>query len=171
MWVKTMRSISRWRHLLMWQPEAHRFLLQKILFFHSLQIWITKTKFVNSEYRYLQKPCYNKHPLITWNLNRQMVIKTGTLSPRWITPSSICIILHILLTQSHSIIAWYKYCLQPCFGRSNSVGRAIYCRAGGRGFDWWGKTYTQGLKITKEEGISFALQTARYLRSSDHHAL
>ena len=55
--------------------------------------------------------------------------------------------------------------------RSSSVGKAIYRGAGGRGFDSWARTYTQGLKITKEEGISFGLQTARYLRGSDYHAL
>lgn len=64
-----------------------------------------------------------------------------------------------------------QYSIACSLDRSSSVGRAIYRRAGGRGFDSWGRTYTQGLKLTKEEGISFALQTARYLRSSDHHAL
>ena len=54
-------------------------LVTKDSLFHSLQIWITKTKFAKSQYRYLQKPCYNKHPFITWNLNRQTVMKTGTL--------------------------------------------------------------------------------------------
>ena len=29
-------------------------------------------------------------------------------------------------------------------------------RAGGRGFDSWGKSYTQSLKLTKEEGICVA---------------
>ena len=58
-------------------------------------------------------------------------------------------------------------------GRSSSVGRAMYCRAGGGGFDSVGRwrAITQGRKITKEEGISFALQTARYLGGSDDHAL
>ena len=56
-----------------------------------------------------------------------------------------------------------KTVLPPvAFDRSSSVGRAIYRGAGGRGFDSWGRTYTQGLKITKEEGISFGVQTARY---------
>ena len=53
------------------------------------------------------------------------------------------------------------------------MGRAMYCRAGGRGFDSVGRwrAITHGRKITKEEGISFALQTARYLGGSDDHAL
>ena len=33
----------------MYQPEVHWFLKQKILLFHSLQIWITKTMFINSD--------------------------------------------------------------------------------------------------------------------------
>ena len=45
---------SRWRHLfiLMCQLEAHRFLKQKIPLFYSLQIWIPKTMFVNSDVSY-----------------------------------------------------------------------------------------------------------------------
>ena len=35
--------------ILMSQPEAHWFLKQNILLFHLLQIWITKTMFVNSD--------------------------------------------------------------------------------------------------------------------------
>ena len=35
-------------------------------------------------------------------------------------------------------------------GRTSSVGRALYCRAGGRGFDSRGRTNTQGLKITEK---------------------
>ena len=35
-------------------------------------------------------------------------------------------------------------------GRFNSVGRALDCRAGGRGFDSRGQTNTQGLKITEK---------------------
>ena len=167
MWVKTIWSISRWRHLLMWQPEAHWFLLQKILFFHSSQIWTTKTKFVNSQYRYLQKPCYNKHPF-PWNLNRQTVIKTV---------KDKNVINHVLLKFNEnwkyfkSSLNEWKNSTACSLDRSSSVGRAIYRGAGGRGFDSWARTYTQGLKITKEEGISFGLQTARYLRGSDYHAL
>ena len=29
-------------------------------------------------------------------------------------------------------------------------GRALDCRAGGHGFDSWGQTHTQGLKITEK---------------------
>ena len=32
-------------------------------------------------------------------------------------------------------------------GRISSVGRALDCRAGGRGFDSWGRTNAHGLKI------------------------
>ena len=35
-------------------------------------------------------------------------------------------------------------------GRISSVGRALDCRAGGRGFDSRGRTNTQGLKITEK---------------------
>ena len=35
-------------------------------------------------------------------------------------------------------------------GRIISVGRALDCRAGGRGFDSRGRTNTQGLKITEK---------------------
>ena len=64
-------------------------------------------------------------------------------------------------------------CITCGVARTSSVGRALKCRAGGRGFDsrGRGRAVTKGLKITEEEGISFALQTARYLRGSDDHAL
>ena len=39
------------------------------------------------------------------------------------------------------------YCYR---GRISSVGRALDCRAGGRGFDSRGRTNTQGLKITEK---------------------
>ena len=35
-------------------------------------------------------------------------------------------------------------------GRISSVGRALDCRAGGRGFDSRGRTNTQGLKTTEK---------------------
>ena len=35
-------------------------------------------------------------------------------------------------------------------GRISSVGRALDCRAGGRGFNSRGRTNTQGLKITEK---------------------
>ena len=35
-------------------------------------------------------------------------------------------------------------------GRISSIGRALDCRAGGRGFDSRGRTNTQGLKITEK---------------------
>ena len=35
-------------------------------------------------------------------------------------------------------------------GRISSVSRALDCRAGGRGFDSWRRTNTQGLKITEK---------------------
>ena len=43
------------------------------------------------------------------------------------------------------------------FLRNVSVGRALYCRTGGRGFDSRGRTKTQGLKITgKWRYLTFA---------------
>ena len=35
-------------------------------------------------------------------------------------------------------------------GRASSAGRALHCRAEGRGFDSRGRTKTQGLKITEK---------------------
>ena len=54
-------------------------------------------------------------------------------------------------------------------GKISSVGRALDCRAEGRGFDSLGRTNTQGLKITEKinECISYALQAARPSRGSD----
>ena len=48
----------------------------------------------------------------------------------------------------------------------SSVGRALNCRAGGRWFDPWGRTNTQGLK-NNNEGTAFALQTYKPLCGSD----
>lgn len=36
------------------------------------------------------------------------------------------------------------------FIRISSVGKALDCNAGGRRFDWWGRTDTQGLQITEK---------------------
>ena len=44
----------------------------------------------------------------------------------------------------------------------SSVGRALNYRAGGRWFDPWGRTNTQGLK-NNNEGTAFALQTDKRL--------
>ena len=43
----------------MCQPEAHSFLQQKILLFHSLQIWKPKTMFANSDVFYCKKWIYS----------------------------------------------------------------------------------------------------------------
>ena len=64
----------------------------------------------------------------------------------------------------HSL--WTRYIYR---GRFSSVGRALDCRAGGRGFDSWGRTNTQGLKITEKWRFFFVLQTARPSRGSDDH--
>ena len=47
-------------------------------------------------------------------------------------------------------------------GRINSVGRALDCRAEGRGFNSRGRTYTQGLKIT-ENSVPNEYVCAKYL--------
>ena len=39
-------------------------------------------------------------------------------------------------------------------GRIRSVGRALDCRAEGRGFDSQGRTITQGLRMTEKRGYS-----------------
>ena len=54
-------------------------------------------------------------------------------------------------------------------GRTSSVGRVLYCRAGGRRFDSQGRANTQSIKITEDEGTAFALQTVGPLRGSDDH--
>ena len=54
-------------------------------------------------------------------------------------------------------------------GRISSVGRALDFRAGGRGFNSWDQTNTQGLKMTEKGGTAFALQMARPSRGSDDH--
>ena len=53
----------------------------------------------------------------------------------------------------------------------SSVGRAINCGAGGRGFDSQGRTNTQGFffKKPRNKGSAFALQTVRPSRGSDDH--
>ena len=48
----------------------------------------------------------------------------------------------------------------------SSVRRALNCRAGGRWFDPWGRTNTQGLK-NNNEGTAFALQTDKRLYGLD----
>ena len=53
------------------------------------------------------------------------------------------------------------------FSRIRSVGRAVDCRAEGRGFDSRNRINTQGLKITENEGTAFALQTAGPARGSN----
>ena len=50
-----------------------------------------------------------------------------------------------LLLNSH-----FAVCSHFDRGRISSVGRALDCRAGGRGFDSRGRTNTQGLKITEK---------------------
>ena len=39
---------------------------------------------------------------------------------------------------------------EPNRGRISSVGRAFDCRTGGRGFEFRGRTITQGLKMTEK---------------------
>ena len=52
----------------------------------------------------------------------------------------------------------------------SSVGRAIDCRAGGRGFDSQGRTNTQGRKKNlRNKDSAFAVQTVRPSRGSDDH--
>ena len=48
----------------------------------------------------------------------------------------------------------------------SSVRRALNCRAGGRWFDPWGRTNTQGLENNNED-TAFALQTDKPLCGSD----
>ena len=61
-----------------------------------------------------------------------------------------------MTVQQENYIYWhlsFSLISVPCFcmylfnrGRISSVGRALDCRAGGRGFDSRGRTNTQGLK-------------------------
>ena len=59
----------------------------------------------------------------------------------------------------------------PPYGRRSisSGGRALDCRAGGRGFDSWGRTKLRVLKKLRNEATTFALQMARPSRGSDDH--
>ena len=70
------------------------------------------------------------------------------------------VILRLLLYSNKS---FFTSCCSCCFlylifdrinvfnrGRISSVGRALDCKAGGRGFDSRGRTITQGLKITEK---------------------
>ena len=41
---------------------------------------------------------------------------------------------------------WFSF----FYSRIDSVGSALDCREGARGFDSWGRTNTQGLKITEK---------------------
>ena len=45
---------------------------------------------------------------------------------------------------------WYFIGVCIYRGRFSSVGGALDCRAGGRGFDSRGRTNTQGLKVTEK---------------------
>ena len=70
------------------------------------------------------------------------------------------VILRLLLYSNKS---FFTSCCSCCFlylifdrinvfnrGRTSSVGRALDCKAEGRGFDSRGRTITQGLKITEK---------------------
>ena len=50
----------------------------------------------------------------------------------------------------HHLVRIRLRCMSLNCGRISSVGRALNCRAGGRGFDFRDRTDTQGLKIAKE---------------------
>ena len=52
-------------------------------------------------------------------------------------------------------------------GRISSVRIALDCRAGGREIDFRGATNSQGLKMLRNEGSSFALQAGKPSRGSD----
>ena len=52
-------------------------------------------------------------------------------------------------------------------GRFSSFGRALDCRAGGRGFNSQGRTNTQGLKIT-EKWVDFELRLKCLIRRAQH---
>ena len=71
-----------------------------------------------------------------------------------------------MVTESVSLHRMYKPELS---GRVSSVGREFDSRAGSRGFDSRGQINTQGLKVLRNEGTPFALQSGTPSRGSDDH--
>ena len=64
----------------MGQPDVHWFLYQKILLFHSLQIWIAKTMSVNSDVSYWVTDTFLDSMFII-SLQNNVFIPSG-LSPK-----------------------------------------------------------------------------------------
>ena len=65
--------------------------------------------------------------------------------------SNLCVGWNKLLISMHTSLVFEKLLIELTnHGRISSVGRALDCRAGGRGFNSRGRTNTQGLKITEK---------------------
>ena len=62
-------------------------------------------------------------------------------------PSTVNKTIHFLLV-TETNVEWMRK--HDNRGRTSSVGRALDCRAGGRGFDSRGRTNTHGLKMTEK---------------------
>ena len=73
----------------------------------------------------------------------------------------------VYLTVKHHVVNHFLDGVIFNRSRIRSVGRVLDCRAGGHGFDFRDQTNTYCLKITKNEGTAFAVQTARPSRGSD----
>ena len=70
-------------------------------------------------------------------------------SPSLAQSTESCFILNLTSTSSWNHRYKAFVCLLNC-GRISSVGSALECRGGSRGFDRRGRTNTQGLKITEK---------------------
>ena len=76
---------------------------------------------------------------------------------RAISKSSLNVIFRVItLTNKRTTLlmcqysSWLRVAYLAYRGRISSVGGALDCRAGGRGFDSRGRTNSQGLKITEK---------------------
>ena len=81
-------------------------------------------------------------------------------SPSLAQSTESCFILNLTSTSSWNHRYKAFVCLLNC-GRISSVGSALECRGGSRGFVRRGRTNTQGLKITEKWRYSLALQAAK----------
>ena len=85
-------------------------------------------------------------------------------------PANGAFLISVFLLFSWSPV-WSKP--RPSHGRISSVGTPVErltAGAEGRRLDSWGRTITQGLEITGNEGTPFTLQAARPWSGSDDHA-
>ena len=82
---------------------------------------------------------FDKFSVIWWDVDSVAVVvaRLSSLLKLSTQPSGKSVSLHRMYKPEFS-------------SRVSSVGRAFDCRVGSRGFDSWGRTNTQGLKITEK---------------------